>query len=76
MVVTESHLALLTIFLTHYLIDAGKVVEWFLAVRNGVFNIKNFGFSKERPFAVSVWLLIITDNSIHLIINYLAIKYM
>lgn len=28
-----------------------------------------------RPFAVRVWLIIIQDNILHLIINYLSIKY-
>ena len=28
-----------------------------------------------RPFAIRVWLIIIQDNILHLLINYLAIKY-
>lgn len=30
----------------------------------------------RRPFAVRVWLIIIQDNILHLIINYLSIKYL
>ena len=40
------------------------------------YDISNFGFNVERPFAISIWLMIITDNTIHLIINYFAIKYL
>ena len=30
----------------------------------------------NRPFAIRVWLIIIQDNILHLIINYLSIKYL
>lgn len=68
------------IFLTHFIIDKYHVIEWFLAVRNnareeGKLTIKNFGYGLQRPFAISIWLMIITDNTIHLILNYLFIKY-
>ena len=29
-----------------------------------------------RPFAIRIWLIIIQDNILHLIINYLSIKYL
>lgn len=68
--------AVFVIYLSHYILDRTHIVERFLAFRNGVDNIKNFGFGAERPFAITVWLMIITDNIIHLIINYFAIKYL
>lgn len=37
------------------------------------YDISNFGFNKDRPFAISIWLNIITDNTVHLIINYIII---
>lgn len=61
------------IFITHYLIDRYHFVDWFLAVRNGVYHIKNFGFSESRPKIISVWLYIITDNIFHLLFNSFAI---
>lgn len=63
------------IYLSHYLIDRTNIVAWFLAIRNGVFHTKNFGFSMERPALISVWLFIITDNVFHIIGNYLILKY-
>lgn len=35
----------------------------------------NDGFAVDRPLFIRVWLLIIQDNILHLIINYLALKY-
>ncbi|CAK0747802.1 conserved hypothetical protein [Gammaproteobacteria bacterium] len=40
-----------------------------------VYDISNFGFAIDRPFVLSIWLMIITDNTFHLIINYFAIKW-
>ena len=71
-----SPVAVFVIFVTHYIIDRGHMVEHFLAFRNNVKTIDNFGFGKDRPFALTIWLLIITDNTFHLIINFLAIKFL
>ena len=84
--------AVLIIGITHFLIDRWNIVPYLIAFKNNVckqgikhqrslneikdYDISNFGFSLERPFAISVWLMIIKDNSIHLIINYFAIKYL
>lgn len=68
--------AVLAIYVSHYLLDRTNIVGWFLAVRNGVFNVDNFGFGKERPFAITIWLYIITDNVFHIFCNYFAIKYL
>jgi len=34
------------------------------------------GYHQDRPVWMSVWLMIITDNIIHVVINSLAIKYL
>lgn len=68
--------AVLAIYASHYAIDRTNIVAWYLAVKNGVWNIKNFGFSEERPMFITVWLFIIVDNIFHLICNYLALKYL
>lgn len=41
-----------------------------------VYNISNFGFGLERPFAISIWLYIICDNLLHIICNYVALTYL
>lgn len=39
-------------------------------------NCKATGYPSETPPFLAVWLLIIADNTLHLLINYLAIKYL
>ena len=68
--------AVLAIFATHFIIDRWKLVDWFLATRNGVFHIKNFGFGEERPVVITLWLYIITDNTFHLLCNYAALRWL
>ena len=68
--------ALLVIYATHYIIDRFKLIEWYLAVRNCIFHVKNFGYGIERPVIITVWLYIIVDNTFHVICNYLALKYL
>lgn len=68
--------AVLAIYLSHYLFDRTNIVTWYLAVKNGTFSTENFGFSKDRPTFITVWLYIIVDNSCHIICNYLAIFYL
>ena len=67
--------AVLLIAVTHFAIDRTNIVAHFLKLRNNVPDISNFGFGKERPFALTIWLLIITDNTFHLLINFLIILY-
>ncbi len=72
--------AVLLIFLSHFLIDRYKWLDYLLAwknnvrLENGKLDISNFGFKKERPFAISIWLYIATDNILHLICNYYILK--
>lgn len=40
------------------------------------YDISNFGFASERPFAITIWLYIICDNILHVACNYIAIKYL
>lgn len=80
------------IFVTHFIIDRTQIIAYALAWKNGVkkyreddelmtkvdigYDISNFGFGLERPFAITIWLYIITDNLCHIICNYLALKYL
>lgn len=71
-----SPLQVALIFASHFVIDRWRIVDWFLAVRNGVFHIKNFGFGEERPHFITVWLYIITDNIIHIAGNWAIIEFL
>lgn len=83
--------AVLAIFMSHFIIDRTNIVAWSLAVKNDVrkktnpefkydteftYDISNFGFGLDRPFAITIWLYIITDNLLHIICNYIALKYL
>lgn len=39
-------------------------------------NCQATGYPSETPAFLAVWLLIIADNTLHLTINYLALKYL
>lgn len=66
----------LFIFITHFIVDRTNLVAQLLAFRNRVKSIDNFGFCKEKPFAVAFWLYVICDNIIHISCNYFALKYL
>lgn len=83
--------AVAIIFITHFIIDRWNLVSWLIAIKNNtkkfvntmsntdgewVYDLSNFGFAPERPFAISIWLYIICDNLLHIICNYIALKYL
>lgn len=84
LLLTQSFLALVVIFITHALIDGTNIVNKLNQIKNWNFNSfwvwgKNMifdGFEPDRPPFIRVWLIIIQDNILHLIINYLAIRYL
>ncbi len=39
-------------------------------------NCKITGYPSETPIWLAMWLLIIADNTLHLAINYLSLKYL
>jgi len=67
--------AVLIILVTHFIIDRTNIVMRIMAFKNRV-GLDNFGCSKDTPFALSIWLLIIADNTFDLSINYLCLKYL
>ncbi len=76
MLITQSLLALLSIFISHFVVDRTRVIEWGIALKNGVKNIDNFGFDASKPKFIAFWLFIITDNVVHLLCNYLSLTYL
>jgi hypothetical protein len=90
LLLTQSWLALTTICVTHLLIDHYKLAapvcwaknffaprSWLVQHHNNSWKqCKATGSPPERPPFLSVWLLIIMDNTMHLIINGVAIHYL
>lgn len=61
--------AVLVIFLTHFVIDKFSLAKyWMKYMKNVDINL--------MPIWMYVWLTIITDNILHVIINYLSLLYL
>jgi len=82
---TQSWEALALIGGTHLLIDHFKlaaIVGWvknFMAPRSYWFSwdyCKGTGYASNKPPFLTVWLLIITDNTLHILINGASIHYL
>lgn len=84
LLITKSGLALLVILLTHAIIDGTHIVEQLNQIKNLDFDThilqhNNYKFNDGygwRPDFIRVWLIIIQDNILHLVINYLSLKYL
>jgi hypothetical protein len=82
---TLSPLTLFVICITHFAIDRWRLaryVVWFKnqlapkAHRSPWSECSATGYHESRPVWLSVWLLIIADNLIHVIINGAAISWL
>lgn len=92
LLLTRSMLALFVIFITHAVIDGTDLVNRLNQLKNLDFNKQavrdnsivgnNTGFMivadgyTDRPLFIRVWLIILQDNILHLIINYLSLRYL
>lgn len=85
-----SHEALFVIWFTHLLIDRFRVARYVVWVKNQVGmpvwdagkgantweRCSKTGYTAATPDWLAVWLLIACDNTIHLCLNYLALKFL
>lgn len=78
-----STLAWFVIFSTHVLIDRFRLAKYLIFAKNWIDDrsikwedCNKTGYSNDAPPWMSVWLMIIFDNFLHLAINYLSIKYL
>lgn len=80
--VTQSIWALLIISITHMVIDRYRLARHFVWFKNqfapkahrpAKSELKTTGYPAETPAWLSVWLMIVADNTIHLLINTAAI---
>lgn len=82
---TQSVLALAVIAGTHLVIDRFRLARYVCFAKNFFAprsewprweDCSGTGYHKDRPLWMSVWLLIIADNLMHLTINAFALKYL
>ena len=75
--------AYLAIFLSHWIIDRLGLARYVVWAKNWLgekykpwADCSATGYDKERPAWLTVWLLIAADNTIHLLCNYLALRFL
>lgn len=83
--ITKSIPALLIIVSTHAVIDHYRLarhVGWFKnqfapkAYRSNWQECKATGYTVDKPIWMAVWLMIIVDNTIHMLINVAAVRWL
>lgn len=70
-----SPLALFSIFGTHFLIDKFKLARHVCRIKNWEFSTET-GYSKNTPEWLTTILVMIVDNTMHITINYLSLRYL
>jgi hypothetical protein len=72
--------AVFVIFVTHYLVDSLRLAKYVNTFKNwlGTRSIQpdENGYPVGTPAGLSLSLFIITDNTLHLICNYLALYFL
>ncbi len=83
LLLTQNVIAVLVICLTHAVIDRYRLAryvvwikEWLSPIRPRPLAECPLGYDPEKPPWLSTWLLILTDNTMHLIINYAALRWL
>ena len=61
------------IFVTHFFIDRYRLATYWIKLVNWNWKSTNFGYTTDVPIWLSMWLLIIVDNVIHILINSVCI---
>lgn len=71
------------ILLTHFFIDRFRIARYVVFAKNFLGwpwpkweDCKATGYPSERPAWMAVWLLIAADNTLHLLINYSALRWL
>ena len=82
---THSLAALLVIALTHAVIDRYRLAKYLVWAKNQLAPkadrppksaMKTTGYRDTAPDWMAVWLLILADNTVHLVINALALVFL
>ena len=66
----------LVIFITHFFIDRYRLATYWIRYYNGVNVSGPFGYEAGKPDYMTLWLMVIVDNTMHLVINFLAIVWL
>lgn len=81
----QSIPALLVVCLSHFIIDRWRLARYVVFAKNFLGpkwsrhpwkDCSVTGYSKSRPDWLAFWLLIVADNTLHVLINGLALKFL
>jgi Protein of unknown function (DUF3307) len=61
------------VFVTHFFIDRFRLATYWIKLMNWNWQSTNFGYDNNKPAFMSIWLMIIIDNTFHIIFNSIAI---
>jgi hypothetical protein len=75
--IAHSAITIFIIVFTHFLIDRYRLARFVVFVKNGAKDryLTPTGYPDTCPAWLSTWLLIIADNTIHILINGVAIYF-
>jgi hypothetical protein len=77
---TQSPAALALVAGTHFVIDRWRLARYVCWVKNIPWkpwaDCAATGYPSDKPVWLSVWLLIIADNTLHLICNAAALRWL
>ena len=84
--ITQSPLALFVIFITHVVIDHWRLARYVTWIKNQAAPSSHrypfegvaaqTGFPADTPMWLSMWLMIIADNIMHILINTAAVYWL
>lgn len=82
---TRSITALAVVMGTHFIIDRWRLARYVCWVKNWAAPLgwnkpwsecAGTGYTSDKPAFLAIWLLIIVDNTMHIICNALALRYL
>lgn len=83
LLLSPSALAFAVILVSHYFIDRYRLARYVVFAKNWVTNpslrwadCSGTGYPGATPPWLAVWLMIIADNTLHLSINYAALRWL
>jgi hypothetical protein len=83
LLLAPSAAALALIVLTHFAIDRFRLARYVVFAKNWITSpslrwtdCSATGYHKDTPPWLAFWLLIIADNTLHLCINYSALRWL
>jgi hypothetical protein len=83
LLLSPSMIAFAVIVLTHVAIDRYRLARFVVFAKNKLtepglqwIDASKTGFHKDTKPWLAVWLLIIVDNTLHLTINYISLRWL